>query len=114
VMAQGAQTDWGNDSIVLQCADKQVEKAAQYLRLDPGGGTPVALNLPSTKVRTDERIVLRDEQTDEPVREQRYLAHLHDGSTVEGTTDEQGRTSLALSDAIGSIRFDFLPDEPRR
>lgn len=108
VVAQGAQADFGGDSVSLQCAGKQVEKAAQYLRLEPGVGTPAALNLPSTKVRTDERLVLREEQTDEPVRNQPYLAHLHDGSTVEGTTDEQGRTSLALSDAIGGIRFELL------
>jgi type VI secretion system secreted protein VgrG len=115
VVAQGAQTDWGKDGgITHQCAGKHVVKAAQSVRVGPGGATLAALNLPSTKVRTDERVVLRDEQTDEPVRNQRYLAHLHDGSTVEGVTDEQGRTSLALSDAIGSIRFELLPDEPRQ
>lgn len=47
-----------------------------------GGGTPAALNLPSTKVRTDECVVQRDEQTDEPVPNQRYFAYLYDGSTV--------------------------------
>jgi type VI secretion system secreted protein VgrG len=114
LVAQGAQTDLGSNRIVHQCADTHVIKAAKSMRAGPGGGTPAALNLPSTKVRTDERVVLRDEQTDDAVRNQRYLAHLHDGSTVEGVTDEQGRTSLALSDAIGSIRFELLPDEPRQ
>jgi type VI secretion system secreted protein VgrG len=114
VVAKGAQTDWGKDSIVHQCADTHVVKAAKAVRVGAGGGTPAALDLPVTKVRTDERVVLRDEQTDEPVRNQRYLAHLHDGSTVEGVTDEQGRTSLALSDAIGGIWFEFLTDERRQ
>jgi type VI secretion system secreted protein VgrG len=114
VVAKGAQTDWGKDSIVHQCADTHVVKAAKAVRVGAGGGTPAALDLPVTKVRTDERVVLRDEQTDEPVRNQRYLAHLHDGRTAEGITDEQGRTSLALSDAIGNVRFELLPDEPRQ
>lgn len=111
VVAQGAQTHWGKDNLILQCAGKQVEKAAQYVRLEPGGGTPAALNLPSTKVRTDERVVLRDEQTGEPMRNQRYRAHLADGRTSEGTTDDMGRTSLAVSEEMGNILFDFLSDE---
>lgn len=112
VVAQGAQTDWGNDSITQQCAGRHVVKAAQFVRLAPGGGTPASLNLPSTKVRTDERAVLRHEQTGEPIRNQRYIAHLDNGSTVEGVTDDKGRTSLARSDAMGNVRFEFLPDEP--
>lgn len=112
VVAQGAQSDWGKDGgITHQCAGKQVEKAAQFQRLEAGGGTPVALNLPSTKVRTDERVVLRHEQTGEPMRNQRYRAHLVDGSTSEGTTDNMGRTSLAVSEEMGNIHFDFLADE---
>jgi type VI secretion system secreted protein VgrG len=115
VVAKGAQSDWGKDGgITHQCAGKHVVKAAQAVRVVAGGGTPAALNLPTTKIRTDERVVLRDEQTDEPVRNQRYLAHLHDGSAVEGVTDEQGRTLLALSDAIGGIWFEFLTDERRQ
>lgn len=111
VVAKGAQTDWGKDGITHQCADRHVVKAAQSVRVGPGGGTPAALHLPSTKVRTDERAVLRHEQTGEPIRNQRYRATLADGRTVDGSTDDQGRTSLALSDAIGGVHFDFLPDE---
>jgi type VI secretion system secreted protein VgrG len=112
VVAQGAQTDWGQEGgITHQCAGKLIEKAAQYLRLDAGGGTPAAPSLPSTKVRTDERVVLRHEQTGEPIRNQRYRAHLADGSTSQGTTDEMGRTSLAVSGEMGNIHFDFLGEE---
>jgi len=111
VVAQGAQTDWGRDGITQQCADKHILKATQFVRLGPGGGTPAALNLPSTKMPTDERIVLRHEQTGEPIRNQRYRAHLADGRTIDGTTDDTGRTSLAVSDAMGEVHFDFLPSE---
>jgi type VI secretion system secreted protein VgrG len=112
VVARGAQTDWGKDDIVQQCAGKHVDKAAQFIRLGPGGGTPASLNLPSTKIRTDERVVLRQEQTGEPIPNLRYRAHLVDGRLIEGVTDDVGRTSLAVSDAIGDIHFDFLPGEP--
>jgi type VI secretion system secreted protein VgrG len=112
LVAQGAQTDLGKDRIVHQCADTHVVKAAKSVRTGPGGGTPAALDLPGTTIRTDERAVLRDEQTGNPVRKQRYRAHLADGRTIEGITDDKGRTSLALSDAMAGVHFDFLPDEP--
>jgi type VI secretion system secreted protein VgrG len=111
IVAQGAQTDWGRDAITQQCAGKQVEKAAQFVHVGPGGGKPAALNLPGTQMRTDERAVLRHEQTGDPIRNQRYRAHLADGRTIEGVTDDMGRTSLAVSDAMSGVHFDFLPDE---
>jgi type VI secretion system secreted protein VgrG len=112
VVAKGAQTDWGNDSVMHQCAGKHVVKAAQSVRVGPGGGTPAALNLPSTKMQTDERLVLRHKQTRKPVPNQRYIAHLEDGRTVEGVSDEQGRTSLARSATMGQVRFELLPPDP--
>ncbi|BDT60486.1 hypothetical protein MasN3_39800 [Massilia varians] len=111
VVAQGAQTDWGNDSLVLQCAGRQVEKAAQYIRLEPGGGVPAALNLPKSKIRTNERAVLRHRQTGEPIAGQRYSVQLDDGSTVDGTTDEQGRSALFVDDLIRVAKVTFFRDE---
>jgi type VI secretion system secreted protein VgrG len=111
MVAQGAQADLGKDSIVHQCADTHVVKAAKAVRVGPGGGTPAALNLPVTTIRTDERAVLRDEQTGDPIRNQRYRAHLADGRAIEGITDDKGRTSLALGETMAGVHFDFLPDE---
>jgi type VI secretion system secreted protein VgrG len=61
---------------------------------------------------TDERLVLRHEQTDEPIANQRYIAHLEDGRTVDGVTDERGRTSLIVGQQIEGVRFEILPGEP--
>jgi type VI secretion system secreted protein VgrG len=112
VVARGAQTDWSKGSITQQCNGQHVSKAAESVQVGPGGGNPATLNFPSTKMRTDERVVLRHQQTGEPVRNQRYKAHLDNGSTIEGVTDDKGRTSLAVSDAMGNVDFDFLPNEP--
>jgi type VI secretion system secreted protein VgrG len=111
VVTQGAQTDWGHDSITHQCAGKHVVKATQAVRVGPGGGTPAALNLPSTKIRTDEYLVLRNKHTREPLPHQRYIVHLEDGRTIEGVTDEMGRTEVAKGDAMGRVRFEFPPPE---
>jgi type VI secretion system secreted protein VgrG len=109
MVAQGAQADLGKDSIVHQCADTHVVKAAKAVRVGPGGGTPAALNLPSTKMETDERIVLRHHQTRKPIPNQRYIAHLEDGRTIEGVSDAHGRTSLARNTTMDQVRFELLP-----
>jgi type VI secretion system secreted protein VgrG len=109
VVAQGAQTDWVNGTITQQCVGKQVGKAAQFVHMGPGGGTPAGLDLPSTTIRTDEYLVLRHMHTREPLPRQRYIAHLEDGRTIDGVTDELGRTALAKGDALGRVRFELLP-----
>ena len=60
-------------------------------------------------METDERIVLRHHQTHKPVPNQRYIAHLEDGRTIEGISDEQGRTSLARNTTMDQVRFHRTP-----
>jgi type VI secretion system secreted protein VgrG len=113
LVAQGAQTDLGKGGIVQHCAEKYVVKAAQSVRVGPGGGTPAGLKLPVSQIRTDEHVILRDRHTHEPLPRQRYIAHLEDGRTFDGITDELGRTALTKADALGQVRFDLiLPAQP--
>lgn len=81
------------------------------IRLEPGGGVLAALNLPKSKIRTNERAVLRHRQTGEPIAGQRYSVQLDDGSTVDGTTDEQGRSALFVDDLIRVAKVTFFRDE---
>lgn len=109
IVSEGAQTDWTNGRITQQSSGQHVVKAASVVRAGPGGGSPTALNFAATKLKTDERLVLRNLQTREPIPSQRYIAHLEDGRTVEGISDEQGRTTLIQSDTLGPVRFELLP-----
>jgi len=94
VVAPGAQTDWQDGSIVHQTSGAQVQKGADFVHMGPQGAAPEGVHLPSARLRTDEYIVLRHQQTGAPVPNQRYTARLADGRTVAGRTDEKGRTSL--------------------
>jgi type VI secretion system secreted protein VgrG len=109
VVSQGAQTDWADRRIVQQSSGEQVFKAAAIVRAGAGGGSPATPEFPVTDLSTDERLVLRHLQTREPIPGQRYIAHLEDGRTVEGTSDEHGRTALVQSDTLGTVRFELLP-----
>ncbi|WP_091876493.1 type VI secretion system Vgr family protein [Massilia yuzhufengensis] len=109
IVSQGAQTEWSDSTISQQSAGEHVIKASSLARMGPGGGDPTKLQFGSAALRTDERLVLRHLQTREPIPNQSYIAHLSDGRTVEGVSDEQGRTALVLSDSLGPVRFELLP-----
>lgn len=109
IVSQGAQTDWADGRIVQQSSGEQLIKAASIVRAGAGGGSPAAPGFAASGLNTDERLVLRHLQTREPIPGQRYIAHLADGRTVEGTSDQHGRTALVQSDTLGPVRFELLP-----
>ena len=109
IVSKGAQTEWADGSIVQQSSGQHVVKASDIAHAGPGGGTPSTLDFAASKIRADERLVLRHLQTREPIPNQRYIAHLEDGSTIDGVSDEDGRTALVQSAALGPVRFELLP-----
>ena len=112
VVAPGAQTDWAEGAITHQSSGVQVVKSADFLLLGPQGATPEGLKLPSSRLQTDEYVVLLHQQTGKPVPNQRYMAQLENGKVVTGRTDEMGRTSLLLGEMIGDVAITFLRDDP--
>lgn len=111
IVAQGAQTDWGGGTLTEQCDGQHVTKSAQFAHIRPGGGAPSQLGFPNTKLRTDERMVLRDRQTGQPLRNRRYSAQLENGNTINGVTDDAGRTTLFVDDAMGAVSVHLFGDE---
>jgi type VI secretion system secreted protein VgrG len=108
IVSQGAQTEWADGTLTQQSSGKHVVKAAGIVHGGPGGGKPTSLDFARSNVQADERLVLRHLQTHEPIPNQRYIAHLEDGSTLDGVSDEAGRTSLLHSAALGPVRFELL------
>ena len=108
IVSKGAQTEWADGTITQQSAGPQIFKATEIKRAGAGGGSPQPLDFASSTISTDERLVLRHLQMRHPLPNQRYIAHLEDGSTVEGVSDEDGRTSLHQSAALGQVRFELL------
>jgi type VI secretion system secreted protein VgrG len=108
IISQGAQTEWANGTLTQESSGKHIVKAAGIVHGGPGGGVPTALDFAGSRIRADERLVLRHLQTREPLPNQRYIAHLEDGSTIDGVSDEDGRTSLVQSAKLGPVRFELL------
>ena len=114
VVAQGTQTDWGGGAITQQSSGAHTVKSARFDQLGPGGGTPAGLQLPATRLETDERLVAIDRQTGLPARGRRYSARHEDGTTVEGVTDDEGRTGILQAYALGDIEFRLHPEDTGR
>jgi type VI secretion system secreted protein VgrG len=113
VVSKGAQTDWDAGMITQQSSGKHVVKAASFEHMDGGDGSPADLALPHTQLETDERVVVIDKQTGKPARGRRYIARHEDGTTIEGVTDDEGRSSILQSYAIGAVEFRLLPVQAR-
>jgi type VI secretion system secreted protein VgrG len=109
VVSQGTQTDWHAGTITQQSAGKHIVKASAVEHLGGGDGSPVGLDLPHTTLQTDERVVVIDRQTGRPAKGRRYIARHEDGTTIEGVTDDEGRTEILKSYAIGNVEFRLLP-----
>jgi type VI secretion system secreted protein VgrG len=110
VVSQGARTDWNGGTIKQQSTAKHVIDAPMvHIRPEAGGGELVSSS-GGSELRTDERLVLFDRQTGLPVKGRRYVAKHEDGTTVEGVTDDEGRTSILKSKQIGDIEFRVLPE----
>jgi type VI secretion system secreted protein VgrG len=108
IVSKGAQTEWADGTITQQSAGPHIFKATEIKRAGAGGGSPQTLDFAASKIRTDERLVLRHLQTREPIPNQRYIAHLEDGSAIDGISDEDGRTALVQSATLGPVRFELL------
>ena len=108
IVSEGAQTEWATGTITQQGSGKHSVKASAIVHGGPGGGTPTALDFSKSNIRSDERVVLRDLNTRDPVPLQRYVAHLEDGSTIAGVSDEAGRTDVVQSATLGQVRFQFI------
>jgi type VI secretion system secreted protein VgrG len=110
ILSQGARTDWADGSITQQSSGEHLVKASAISHAGPGGAMASAPVFSSTRLRTDERLVLQHLQTRQPIPHQRYIAHLSDGQTIQGVSDEHGRTALVVGDTVGPVRFELLPD----
>lgn len=108
-LAKGAQVDIGSGEIVQQCSGNHTIKSAKFVHVTGGGGDITAVALPASDVKTNERIVLFDQQTGLPVKSRSYRAILADGQEVEGQTDAEGRTELMHSASMGDVQIVIEP-----
>lgn len=111
VVADGAQANLGHGKIVEQCKGDHVIKSSKFMHTNGGDGTIESLELPSTKVETDERVILYHAQNGRPVVGRKYRLDLPDGRSISGTTDDLGRTELATADVIGELQISIFPED---
>jgi len=108
-IAKGAQVDIGSGEIMQQCSGNHTIKSAKFAHVTGGGGNITALTLPTSEMKTDERIVLFDQQSGLPVKNRDYRAILADGQEIAGRTDTEGRTELMHSASMGDVQIIIEP-----
>lgn len=111
IAAQGAQVNLGNGEITQQSKSTHTIKSSKFVHASGGGGEVSDIKFPCTEIETDERVILFHSQTGEPVVGRRYRMTLPDGTSIEGVSDERGRTSLATGKELGDIEVTIFPEE---
>jgi type VI secretion system secreted protein VgrG len=109
IVAQGAQADFGGGAITQQSSGPHAIKSSTFSHTKPGGASPPGVNFPSSGLEADERLILFDQSTGKPIAGRRYRLDLEDGRVISGVTDDQGRTELATSNAMGKVDFTIFP-----
>jgi len=108
-VTKGAQVDIGNEAIVQQCSGDHTIKSATFAHVTGGDGSLAERKLPASKLKTDERIILFDQQSGLPVKGRAYRVILDDGQVIEGKTDADGRTELMQSNTMGEVQIIIEP-----
>ena len=111
VASQGTQTNYGTSQIIHQCKGSFVIKSPKFEHTQGGSGVENKLNFPSTEVQTDERVYLVSSQSGKPISGRKYKLELPDGRVIEGKSDADGKTALAVSDQIGELKVTIFPSD---
>jgi len=98
VISQGAQTGWGSSAIVEQASGSFTVKAGRFEVTTGGDGTPMKPSLPKSELPFDQRVLLTDLHTAEPLPHVRYRITVEDGQVLEGVSDAEGMTQVFQSD----------------
>ena len=102
---------YGNNAITTKTTGTHTAHAGKHSVTGPAAPNLTLPDMPQSQLKTDERAVLYDPQSGEPVPNRRYRAKLHDKQIIEGTTDAQGRTDLLQSQTIGGVDITVFPDD---
>jgi type VI secretion system secreted protein VgrG len=109
-VAQGAQTDVGNGAITQQSSGGHTIQSPNFAHVGPGGSSPPGVAPLQSSLQTDEKFVLVRRGSGRPAVNRRYRIELDDGRSIDGVSDEQGRTQLAQDQAFKITRIILLKD----
>ena len=111
-VTQGAQVDVGGGQIVQQSSGAHVIKSSSFAQTSGGGGSVAGLNLPSTVLKTDERVQATYIGSGEPRPGQHYTAFsTADGRQLgSGVTDAEGYTEAFKGVSIETVRIVIHPE----
>ena len=109
--AQGAGADIGNGQLITKTLGAHTQHAANHVVTGPAAPNFTPPGMPKSELKTDEKFVLYDAQTGDPIPNRRYRIATHDKQVIEGTSDAKGRTDMSQSRSIGIADITVFPDE---
>ena len=94
IVSQGAQSNYGGGAITQQLSGAYTVKSATFAHSGAGDANPQALDLPKSKVQSDEKFIVRYIGSNAPVKGASYIIKLNNGNVISGKTNAKGETEL--------------------
>ena len=95
IISQGAQSAYGGGAVSHQLTGAYAIKSASFAHSGPGDASPLAPDLPKSKVQADEKFIVRYIGSNAPVKGASYTITLNNGSVIGGKTNAKGETELS-------------------
>ncbi|MET0266525.1 MAG: type VI secretion system Vgr family protein [Duganella sp.] len=109
LVAQGCQVNYEGGAIAQQSKGPHTIKSSKFAHDVGGDGAPQELHFPSTEVKHDQRVLVTDLVTDEPLPDRKYRITVEDGNVFEGTTDQAGLTQKFITNvAFATYHLELL------
>ena len=95
IVSQGAQSAYGGGALTHQLSGAYTVKSATFAHSGAGDASPQVLDLPESKVKTDEKFIVRYIGSNAPVKGATYTIRLSNGNVITGKTNAKGETELS-------------------
>jgi len=108
-VAKGCQVTYSAGEVTQQSTGNHTIKSSKFSHASGGDGSPEILNLPSTEVEHDQRVLIKDLRSDAPLPNKKYKILLEDGQIIEGVTDASGLTKkFSTSIAFATYKIEIF------
>ena len=108
-IAQGCQVNYGGGVVTQQSTGTHTIKSSKFIHTSDGNSSTESLDLPTTQVEHDQRVLVKDFRTEAPIPNKKYKISVEDGQVIEGVTDASGLTKkFSTSIAFATYKIELL------
>ena len=109
--AGGGYIRMSGGNIEIHCPGTLSMRAGNFVTMGPTSLAKQLPAMPKSDAKSDEKFMLRHEQTGEPLANRRYRAVTESGQVITGVSDAEGRTQLVMGALPENVHIEVFPPD---